>query len=35
MKVINITLNSIFGSLAVLNLTGIAFAVGSIIIKLV
>ena len=35
MKVINIALNSIFGSLAVLNLTGIAFAVCSVIINII
>ena len=35
MKIVNIGLNVIFGSLSVICLSGIAFAVGTMIINLV
>jgi hypothetical protein len=35
MKLVNVSLNVIFGSLSVICLSGIAYAVGTIIINLV
>ena len=35
MNIVNITLNTLFGSLSVITLSGIAYAVGVVIINLI